>query len=136
MPLFAFEVRWARVVARSIVPASTLDGVTGDLDLGERFRAEHAQPPWYSGALLRLSLWLTWWSPLFVIGRWCTLGGLDEPDRVRVLEALLKSPRHNLRLAVTFLKLTACILALGDLRALEKLDAYGLGAARDVRKVS
>jgi hypothetical protein len=127
--LFAFEVNWARLVARSIVPAETLGGVCADLDLGERFRAECAQPPWYSGLLLRFSLWLTWFSPLFMLGRFATFGGLDESDRTRVLDALLKSPRHNLRLAVTFLKLTACILALGDPRALERLDAYGLGTA-------
>jgi hypothetical protein len=124
------------VIGRSIVPPGTLGGTTDHLDLGERFREECAAPPWYSGTLLRFSLWLAWWSPLFVIGRWRTLGGLDEADRTRVLEALLKSPRHNLRLAVTFLKLTACILALGDMPTLERLDAYGLGAASSRRAAS
>lgn len=117
------------MIGRSIVPATVLDGVTGDLDLGQRFSDECAQPPWYSGALLRFSLWVAWLSPLFVVGRLRTFGSLDESERTRVLDALLKSPRHNLRLAVTYLKLTACILALGDPRALERLDAYSLSTA-------
>jgi hypothetical protein len=134
--LFDFEARWARVIGRSVVPVGTLGGATDHLDLGERFRDECAQPPWYSGLLLRFSLWVTWLSPLFVLGRWRTFGGLDEADRVRVLEALLKSPRHNLRLAIIFLKLTACVLALGDARTLEQLDAYGLGAPPPKRAAS
>ena len=129
MRLFDFEVRRARVVLRSIVPASTLGGVTAELDLGERFAREHDGSPWQSAALMRFALWLVWLAPLVMLKGLHTFGGLEEAARVEVIERLLHMDAAWIRLAATFLKLTACVLALGDRRALERLDAYGLGAA-------
>src|SRR4051794_26866353 len=99
---------------RAIVPASVLDGVVADIDLGQKFRDECAQPPWYSALLLRFSVWLAWVAPILMMRGWRTFGGLTPEERVAVLERLLKSERHNLRLAFTFLKLNACMMALGD----------------------
>jgi hypothetical protein len=132
--LFAFETRWAETIARAILPVGALGGVVDDLDLGARFRDECAQPPWFSGLLLRATLWLVWLAPLYFLPGLRTFGAIEASERAELLEKLLKSNHHNLRLAVTYLKLTTCVLALGDPRALEQLDAYGLGEA--ARKAS
>ena len=130
MRLSPIEIRWAQVVLRALVPAGALGGAASDAEVAAQFADECAQPPLYGGLLLRFSLWLAWWSPPFVLRRWRTLGGLDEAGRAQALERLLDSDVAPIRLAATYLKLTACLLALGDPRVLRRLNAYGLGEAR------
>ena len=129
MALAGFEKRWADTIGRTITPRGVLGGVADDVDLGAQFFEEHRDSPWQAAFLLRLSLWITWLAPLFVIGRFHTFGGLREDDRVRVLDKLLDSPRYYVRLAALFLKLETTTLLLGNQRALEYLGAYGLGEA-------
>ena len=126
MKLTDFETRWADTIGRALVPRGVLGGVVDDVDLGALFRAECAEPPWYTGLLLRASLWLCWLAPLWMFIRFRTFGGLSTEDREQVLERFMKLKSYNLRLAGLFLKLTVCTLLIGDERALKQLDAYGL----------
>lgn len=129
MALRGFEKRWAETIGRTIAPRGLLGGVVDDVDLGALFSEEHRDSPWQAAFLLRLSLWITWLAPLFVIGRWHTFGGLGGDDRERLLDKLLDSPRYYVRLAAIFLKLETTTLLLGDQRAFEHLGAYGMGEA-------
>ena len=126
MKLRRFEVRWAEIIGRALVPRGVLGGVVDDVALGEEFRRECAEPPWYAGLLLRFSLWLTWLAPFWTSFRFRTFGGLDEDAREKLLEKLLEAKSYNVRMAIMFLKITVCTLVLGDERALKKLNAYGL----------
>src|SRR5262245_3032986 len=108
MKLRRFEVRWAETVGRAMVPRGVLGGVTDDVGLGERFRLECLQPPWFAALLLRFSLWLTWFAPFWMRGRLRTFRGLDEAAREALLEKLLAHRSYNVRMAVMFLKLAVC----------------------------
>src|SRR5579862_8568217 len=111
MKLFAFEVRWAEVIGRALVPRGVLGGVVDDVALGEQYRLECLDPPWYSGLLMRFSLWLTWFAPFWMSFRFRTFGGLDERAREATLEKLLVAKSYNVRMAAMFLKLTICAMA-------------------------
>jgi hypothetical protein len=58
---------------------------------------------------LRAALWLVTLSPLAVIGRPRTFGGLSPGDRVRVLERLSHSRVYAIRELPNLLKLVACL---------------------------
>jgi hypothetical protein len=126
MKLTGFEIRWADTLGHALVPRGICGGVVDDLDLGELFRLECLEPPWYSGLLLRFSLWLAWLAPLWMLIRLRTFGGLSPAEREAVLEKLLKSASYNVRMAAMFLKLTVCTLLLGDERLLRHIGAYDL----------
>src|SRR5205807_5851791 len=81
MKLRSFEIRWAAVIGRALLPTGLLGGVVDDVDLGEAYRIECAEPPWYAALLLRFSLWLTWLAPPLVLRRFRTFGGLDRDAR-------------------------------------------------------
>jgi len=136
MALRGFERRWAETIGRTIAPRGVLGGVVDDVNLGACFAEEHADSPWQAAFLLRLSLWITWLAPLFVIGRFHTFGGLGEADRIRMLDHLLESKRYYIRLAALFLKLETTTLLLGDERALAQLGAYGMGEAGEKDRVA
>src|SRR5258706_8603466 len=126
MKLRRFEVRWAETIGRALLPRGILDGVVDGVELGEQFRLECLQPPWYSSLLVRMSLWLTWFAPLWMLRRLRTFGGLDTDAREAVLARLLASKRYYVRLAAMFIKLTACTLLLSGERALARIGAYRL----------
>lgn len=130
MKLRRFEVRWAETIGRALVPRGVLGGAVDDVALGELYRLECAEPPWWGALLMRVSLWLTWYAPFWSSFRLRTFGGLDEAAREALLEKLLEARSYNVRMAVMFLKISVCTLVLGDERALVKLNAYGLADAR------
>jgi hypothetical protein len=119
-----FEERWARVIGRALLPAGILDGVVDDSDLGALWHDEYRRSRWDGALLLRVSLWLAWLAPLWMLKRLRTFGGVDDKLRVEILEALLKSRFYLVRMAALFLKLTGTSLLLGDERALKQLQAY------------
>jgi len=109
MKLRAFEIRWAATIGRAMLPPGLLGGVVDDVDIGEAFRREYLEPPWYAALLLRFSLWLTWFAPPFV------------------LEKLLDSPVYVVRATATFLKLAACMQLMGHERVMRRIGAYEHG---------
>lgn len=131
MRLRRFEVRWAATIARALLPAGLLGGVVDDIDVGEAFRRECLQPPWYAALLLRASLWLTWFAPLVLKRGLRTFGGLDGAAQDQVLERLLGSNVYVVRATAMFLKLTACMVLLGDERVMRRIRAYEHGHDHD-----
>ena len=127
MKLRAFETRWAAIIGRALLPAGLLGGVVDDVDLGEALRRECREPPWYAALLLRASLWLTWFSPPFVLRRPRTFGGLDPAAREAALEKLLDSRVYVVRATATFLKLASCMLLMGHQRVMRRIGAYEYG---------
>lgn len=126
MKVFECEVRWARLVGRTFVPAGVLGGVVDDLDAGELFRHDCAISPGPATLGMRAALWMIWFAPFWTSFRFRTFGSLDEAARVAMLERLLTTKRYLVRMAVMLLKITFCTLLLGDLRALKRLNAYDL----------
>lgn len=125
--LLPFELDWVRVITRALLPSGALGGSMAGIDTGARFEEEMRRSPWYAALALRFSLWLTWLAPLWMFRRAHAFGGLDADEQVALLERLLKHRRYPVRMALTFLKLTLCTLALGDERVLLALGAYDLG---------
>jgi hypothetical protein len=110
--------------------------VVDDVDLGEQFRLECLDPPWYGALLLRASLWLTWFAPIWALRRPKTFGGLDAAGREALLEKLLDSPTYLVRATAMFLKLAACVLLLGDDRVLRRVGAYEYGRPQRIEGAS
>lgn len=129
MKLRAFEVRWAAAVGRALLPPGLLGGVVDDVDLGGRFAEDLAASPWEAALMTRLALWLVWLAPFWRRGRLSGFGALARDEQEALLEQLLVSPTYLVRTAALFLKLSLCTLLLGDVRALARIGAYGLGAA-------
>jgi hypothetical protein len=129
MKLHAFEIRWSAIIGRALLPPGLLGGVVDDVDLGDAFRRECLEPPWYAALLLRASLWLTWFAPPFVLRRLRSFGGLDPAAREAVLEKLLDSRIYVVRATATFLKLAACMQLLGQERVMRRIGAYEHGRA-------
>ena len=86
-----FELRWAATASRCILPQGSLGGTTDDKDLFALYEADCALAPWNANMVLRLSIWMTWFAPLWMEGRFKTFGGLSESERVLVMEKLLGS---------------------------------------------
>src|SRR5262249_13511932 len=121
-------------IGRALLPQGMLNGAVDDVDIGERWQDETRRSRWDGAFLCRVSLWLTWLAPLWMLRGFATFGGLDGKARVEVLEALLKSKRYLVRMAGLFLKLTATSVVLGDDRALRQIAAYDAPTQLRVRK--
>jgi len=127
MRLRRFEVRWAGVIGRALLPPGILHGAVDALDLGEALYRECLRHPWYSALLIRVSLWISWFSPPFALRRLKTFGGVDGAARERLLETLLTSPLYVVRATAFYFKLTACLVLLDDEAVLRRLGAYEHG---------
>ena len=65
-----------------------------------------------------------WTAPLWRWGRPATFGGLDDLDRERIWEDLLKVSIFETRQLVYLLKMSFCMVVLGDESVLEHIGAY------------
>lgn len=136
MKLLSFEVRWGRTLGRALLPEGALGAAVDSIDLGEAFRRECMSPPWYAALVLRLSLWMAWFSPIWLSApsasgrRFATFGALARAEQEAQLEALLASPSYVVRSTAFFFKLTACLALLGDERVLARIGAYEHGRLR------
>ena len=134
MTLADFERRWAETIGRALLPAGTLDGATDAIDIGARYAEECAISPWYAALAFRASLWLTWLTPLWMLGRPRTFGGVDGETQVALLERLLKHRVYIVRMAALFFKLAVCTLLLGDEPTLAQLGAYKLAPVERLKR--
>jgi hypothetical protein len=121
-----FELRWAATASRCILPTGSLGGTTDDRDLFALYQADSAIAPWQANVVLRLSIWMTWFAPLWMEGRFKTFGGLSEAERVQLMEKLLVSKAHLVRLTMLYLKLMTTSLLMGNETTLAYLGAYDL----------
>jgi hypothetical protein len=124
--LTEFETRWAGAIGHALVPKGALGGSLDTIDIGARYAHECAISPWYAALAFRASLWLTWFAPLWMLGKLRTFGGVDGETRVVILERLLKHRVYFVRMAALFLKLAICTLMLGDVPTLTRIGAYKL----------
>ncbi len=115
--LTTIERRWARAMFETIFPGpprGSLPVGIGDLELESFLDETFATIPVESMLGLRATIWIVALSPLFVLGRWRTLDGLDVLDRERVLTRLLASPVYFVRQLVLALKAIGSLLYCGD----------------------
>jgi hypothetical protein len=121
------EARWAEVIGRGFAPQGiVLGGIVDGASIGEGVRDEARQSPWYFAIGLRAAILLVWLSPLWRLGRLHTFEGLSVDERVALLELLMKSRIYPVRLALMLLKLTVCMILVGEERALRRVGAYHL----------
>ena len=126
MKLLPFEIDWARVIGRAFVPAGALDGAMDHIDAGARYGEECASSPWHAAIVMRISLWLTWFAPLWLNARLRTFGGLDATGQAKLLEQLAVHRVYLVRTSAMFLKLLLCQVLLCDESTLAQLGAYDL----------
>jgi hypothetical protein len=126
MQLAPFEIDWTRAIARALIPPGALGGALDRVDAGVRYAEECAASPWHAGLLFRVSLWLTWLAPLWLLGRPRSFGGLDTDGQVALLERLLAHRQYLVRTTAMFLKLLLCQVMLADRETLAQLGAYDL----------
>ncbi len=89
--LFSFERRWLCEVFASVIPGSR------DEPLGAFVDDLVATAPLRVIVGARLCLWLLLLSPPFVLGRFTSFFGLDEPERIDLFERLRASPNYVIR---------------------------------------
>lgn len=106
-----FERRWLARLLEAMVPAHRGLGGFAALPDDERVRAadlfERAAPPLLALGV-RAATWALTLSPLVLVGRFATFGGLDEDTRDTLLARAMKSPSYLVRQLVLTLKLVAC----------------------------
>jgi hypothetical protein len=127
MTLSSFEQRWAQAIGRALFPAGVFGGARDGIDLGAELNKSAATYPIWSRLVLHLSLWMVWWSPLFLGLGPKSFGSLPASAREAVLERLLASPIYLVRQEADFLKLYLCVVFIGDRGLLQRLGAYDLG---------
>jgi hypothetical protein len=124
MNLAAFECRWAEAVLSAIFPGSVEEGLAGigSMNVVVFLRDVMRSLPPRAAAGMRLAIWLVTLSPILVIGRLALFAGLSTPDRERVLQRLLASPRYGLRSLVLLLKTIGALLYAGDERVRARMQ--------------
>lgn len=119
------EARWAEVIGRGFAPQGiVLGGIVDGAPIGEGMRDEARQSPWYFAIGLRAAILMVWLAPIWRRGRLRTFGGLAPEEQVALLELLMKSRVYFIRLALMLLKLTVCMILVGEERALRRVGAY------------
>ncbi len=111
MRLFAFEETWARAVLAAMFP---VDSEVRERSYGSGFAGIIASAPFEAAVGLRLALLMVVLSPLLVMKRPRTFGGLAPEARERVLDALLSSSTYFVRQLVMALKTMGAILYAHD----------------------
>lgn len=126
MKLTGFEKRWAEAVGRTLFPLGVLAGKTDGASLGEELDEFRSISAWWTALVIRLALWIVWFSPPVYAKRLSTFGGLSEEDREECLERVLVARSYTVRELAMLLKMGFCNTALGTTAALTHLGAYRL----------
>jgi len=103
----AIEYDWACATLGTIYPAAPEAGVTHgitDMDLAGFFDELEDSVPWLTFFGLRFFLLVIALSPLFVIGKFATIGGLAQKDREAVVYKIGHSDVYLIRQMVMALK--------------------------------
>lgn len=116
MILTKLETTWAEAAMGAIFPGSRDAGLADirAMDLRGFLAQVMATVPFQAALGLRLAVWIAALAPLFVLGRFATLAGLDPPARERVIARLLASRSYALRSLVLILKTIGALLYAGD----------------------
>lgn len=131
MRLTGFEKRWADAVGRCLFPKGVLGGTADELSLGQELDAFRSLSPWWTAIVIRLALWIVWFSPPFYGPRFGTFGGLSEDEREQCLERVLVARSYSVRELGMLLKMGFCHAGIGSERTLRYLGAYRLDAKEE-----
>ncbi len=112
--LTKIESRWARGAFGAIFPANRVTGIgICDLDV-ETFLMEVRSATSFKSALgVRAAIWIAAFAPLFVLGKFRTIAGLDQASREVVVATLMASPIYFVRQLTMLLKAVGAILYAG-----------------------
>lgn len=116
MKLTRFEERWAEAAMGAIFPGSRDEGLADirGMDVAGFLRQVFSIVPAKAALGTRVAVWLCALAPLFVIGRFATIAGLEPADRERVIALLVASRFYVIRSLVLILKTMGALLYAGD----------------------
>jgi hypothetical protein len=116
MNLTKLETRWAEAAMGAIFPGSRDAGLADirAMDLRGFLSQVMTIVPFQAALGLRLAVWIVALAPLFVLGRFATIVGLDQAGREVVIEKLLASRSYAVRSLVMILKTIGALLYAGD----------------------
>jgi hypothetical protein len=107
------ENRWAEAAFGAIFPSNAHPELrTGivDLDVPTFLTDLRSRVPYRSALGLRLAIWMVAFAPLFVLGRFRTITGLDPKAREALVGALLVSSIYPVRQLLILLKAIGALL--------------------------
>jgi hypothetical protein len=114
MTLSNLEARWAEAGLGAIFPGSSEMADIRAMDVRGFLSEVLSCVPFQAALGLRVAIWLVALAPLFVIGRFKTISGLTQPDRERVVAALVGHRSYTLRSLTLILKTMGALLWAGD----------------------
>jgi hypothetical protein len=126
MKLLRLEQHRVGIIARALMPVGVLGGLTDNRDLGAEIGRQVALTPWYSAIVVRFAVWLVWFAPLWRMARLRTFGSLPLDVQYECLDKLARSNQYWVRESLMLMKLTTCMVAVGDTKVLTYLGAYNL----------
>jgi hypothetical protein len=116
MNLTKLECTWAEAAMGAIFPGSSDAGLADirAMDLRGFLSQVMLTVPFQAALGLRLAIWIVALAPLFVLGRFTTVMGLDQPAREKLIVKLLANRSYALRSLVLILKTIGALLYAGD----------------------
>lgn len=116
MNLSKLETTWTEAAMGAIFPGSRDAGLADIRAMDLRgFVAEVMRTVPFQAALgFRLAVWIVALAPLFILGRFATIAGLDQAGRQKVITTLLASRSYAVRSLVMILKTIGALLYAGD----------------------
>jgi hypothetical protein len=116
MNLTKLETTWAEAAMGAIFPGSSDAGLADIRAMDVRgFLSQIMRTVPFQAALgLRLAVWIVALAPLFVLGRFTTVVGLDQAAREQLIVRLLANRSYALRSLVLILKTIGALLYAGD----------------------
>ena len=122
-----FERRWARVLFSAIVPGGLHEDVpegAGDLGAVDTLNDLYTRSSVLGAIGFRGGLWLCWFLPLFVVGRFRTFGGLTVEQRDAFLQKLYIHRAYTLRQLLFLMRMVACTGYFRDTSARKAFNVY------------
>jgi hypothetical protein len=116
MNMTKLETTWAEAAMGAIFPGSRDAGLADirAMDLRGFLSQVMTTVPFQAALGLRLAVWIVALAPLFVLGRFATIVGLDQASREKVIITLLANRSYAIRSLVMILKTIGALLYAGD----------------------
>ncbi|MBW1880539.1 MAG: hypothetical protein JRI25_03980 [Deltaproteobacteria bacterium] len=127
LPWLPMEQRWRDCLLAAVLPPDPATGRAGigDLDLREFWEQLQRVAPPLIQLGLRAAVWVLTWSPVFLLGRLRSFGGLSPEERDTLLVRAAGSRWYLLRQLADLLKLMACFAYFRHQSIREKLGVPG-----------
>lgn len=108
-----FELKTVEAAATALFPKNAHPELTvgaEDLDVRGYFSALLERSSFRVGLALRAAIWFCAFGPIFVLGKWRTLGSLDLDDRQKTVDGLIASPIYVVRQLVLLMKVHVAMI--------------------------